>query len=40
VHGIVIRLAGLDQIVASKEHVGRPKDREALPVLRRLRDGD
>ena len=39
VHGIVIRLAGLDDIVASKEHVGRPKDREALPELRRLRDG-
>jgi len=28
-HGILTRLAGLDDIVASKEHVARPKDREA-----------
>lgn len=36
VHGVVIRLAALDDIVASKEHANRDKDREALPELRRL----
>lgn len=36
VHGIVIHLAALEDIVASKEHADRDKDREALPELRRL----
>jgi hypothetical protein len=36
VHGVVIRLAALDDIVASKELANRDKDREALPELRQL----
>jgi hypothetical protein len=36
VHGVVIHLAALDDIVASKEFANREKDREALPELRRL----
>ena len=36
VGGIVVRLASLDDIVASKEFADRPKDREALPELREL----
>lgn len=34
--GIVVRLAALDDIVASKEWSNRPKDRQALPELYRL----
>ena len=36
--GMVVRVAGLDDIIASKEWANRPKDREALPELRELRD--
>lgn len=35
-HGVVIRLAALDDIVASKEAADRDKDGDALPELRRL----
>jgi len=36
--GIVLRVASLDDIIASKEWSNRPKDREALPELRSLRE--
>jgi hypothetical protein len=36
--GMPLRLASLDDIIASKEAAGRPKDRNALPILRALRD--
>jgi len=36
--GIVVRVAALDDVIASKEWAGRPKDRDALPELRALRD--
>lgn len=36
VHGVVIYLAALDDIVASKEFADRDKDREALPELHEL----
>jgi hypothetical protein len=36
VHGLVIHLAALDDIVASKEFANRDKDRDALPELREL----
>jgi hypothetical protein len=36
--GITIRVASLDDVIASKEWADRPKDRQALPELRRLRD--
>jgi predicted nucleotidyltransferase len=36
--GVRVHVAGLDDIIASKEHADRGKDREALPELRRLRD--
>lgn len=36
VGGLTIRLASLDDIVASKEFVGRDKDRDALPELKEL----
>jgi Nucleotidyl transferase AbiEii toxin, Type IV TA system len=38
VGGVVVRLASLEDIVASKEFANRDKDREALPELERLRD--
>ena len=36
--GLVIRVAGLDDIIASKEWANRPKDHEALPELYELRE--
>lgn len=36
VGGVVVRVAALDDVIASKEAADRPKDREALPELRRL----
>ncbi|MGH9305350.1 MAG: hypothetical protein ACRD0I_00465 [Acidimicrobiales bacterium] len=36
--GFVIRAAGLDDIIRAKERANRPKDREALPELRAIRD--
>lgn len=36
--GIAVRLAGLADVIASKEWANRPKDREALPELYELRD--
>jgi predicted nucleotidyltransferase len=38
-HGVELRTAALDDIIASKEWADRPKDRDALPELRALRDG-
>ncbi len=38
VDGVVVMVAGLDDIIASKEWADRPKDREALVELRELRD--
>ncbi|MGH3849554.1 MAG: hypothetical protein ACRDRT_07620 [Pseudonocardiaceae bacterium] len=38
VAGAAVRVAPLGVIIASKEWANRPKDREALPELRRLRD--
>lgn len=35
--GVIVRLASLDDIIDSKSHADRPKDREALPELRHLR---
>ncbi|HSH62186.1 MAG TPA: hypothetical protein VK988_21565 [Acidimicrobiales bacterium] len=35
--GIVVRVAALDDVIASKEWANRPKDRDALPELRSLR---
>lgn len=37
-HGVEVPLASLEDVIASKEAAGRPKDRHALPVLRALRD--
>jgi len=37
VHGIVIHLASLDDIIDSKTHANRPKDHDALPELHNLR---
>lgn len=34
--GVVVRVAALDDVIASKEFADRPKDREALPELRKL----
>lgn len=34
--GVAVQVAGLGDIIASKEWANRPKDREALPELRRL----
>jgi len=36
--GIAVRVAGLSDIIASKEWANRPKDQEALPELYDLRD--
>lgn len=36
--GFVLHAASLDDIIAAKERAGRPKDLEALPELRALRD--
>ena len=36
--GIVVRVAALDDVIASKEWADRPKDRDALPELRSLMD--
>ena len=33
---VVVHVAALDDIIASKEHADRDKDREALPELRNL----
>lgn len=38
--GIAVRIAALDDIVASKEHAGRDKDHQALPELRALQRRD
>lgn len=38
VGGVVVMVAGLDDIIASKEWADRPKDRDALVELRELRD--
>jgi hypothetical protein len=34
--GLLIRIASVEAIVASKEWADRPKDREALPELREI----
>ncbi len=39
VAGAVVRVASLPDIIASKEWADRPKDRDALPELRRLTGG-
>jgi hypothetical protein len=36
--GFVIRVASLEDVIRAKERADRPKDREALPELRALRD--
>jgi hypothetical protein len=36
--GFEIHAAGLDDIIGAKERADRPKDREALPELRAIRD--
>ena len=36
--GIVVMVAAIEDVIASKEYAGRGKDLEALPELRRLRD--
>jgi hypothetical protein len=36
--GVPVRVAGLDEIIRSKEAAGREKDRLTLPLLRTLRD--
>lgn len=36
--GFDIHAAALDDIIRAKEHADRPKDREALPELRAIRD--
>ena len=36
VHGIAVQVAALEDVIASKEWADRPKDRQALPELRKL----
>lgn len=36
IDGIVVRIAALEDIIASKQHANRVKDREALPELYQL----
>jgi len=36
--GFTIRAAALEDIITAKERAGRPKDHDALPELRALRD--
>lgn len=36
VHGVGVRVAALDDVIASKEFADRPKDHEALPELREI----
>ncbi len=38
-HGVAVRVAALDDIIASKEWADRPKDHEALTELRDLASG-
>ncbi|HET7486379.1 MAG TPA: hypothetical protein VFJ85_00520, partial [Acidimicrobiales bacterium] len=38
--GIAMRVADLDDVIASKQWADRPKDRAALEELRTLRRGD
>jgi hypothetical protein len=38
VDGVVVQVASLEVIIASKEWADRPKDHEALPELHQLRD--
>lgn len=40
VGGVAIRIAALGDVIASKEHADRPKDREALPELRAIYQRD
>ena len=43
VEGVPLNLIGLDDLIAIKRHLGRPKDRAALvqlEALRRLREGE
>jgi predicted nucleotidyltransferase len=40
IDGVVVRLAALDDVIQSKQFADRPKDRDALPELKRLRDED
>lgn len=37
--GVIVHVAGLEDIIAAKEHADREKDRQALPELRRLQSG-
>ncbi len=37
---VAVRVAGLDDIIASKQFANRDKDRDALPELESLRDSD
>lgn len=36
IHGVVVRVAALEDLIASKDWADRPKDRDALPELREL----
>ncbi|MGH9123684.1 MAG: hypothetical protein ACRDZ8_03020 [Acidimicrobiales bacterium] len=38
--GLILRVAGLTEIIASKEWANRPKDREALPELHHIARGE
>ncbi len=38
VEGLVLQVAALSEIIASKRHADRPKDREALPELEELEE--